>query len=296
VARTAVQTEGVFLCTRCVGSHGGRFFCGMVATDGICAWCGALATDVYQGEINEPQVARYGPFVFSTSLDLDIRNRVIYDTNGYYRDLGVDPHATRAEIRDRFTDIDGWSDEHLTYIARVLLNDDRRDVYDSTPLGDLYFDKYMAQSIEDEILASGQAVMADPDDPEYDDAKSIKKDLRSREDRHASAGPVDKDSLSDQTAKVPTWGYYTWRTFKPDFHGVLAEWRLQVALALRDRGVQTSADLSVGFVQDRDAPWAIRPIGHRLVIFLATSERPTSDHAHAVVESLTLAGHARPND
>lgn len=294
MARTAVQTEGLFLCESCVPSkYGGRFYCGALGTDGICAWCGRLSSQVYQRSIDDPQVARYGPFEFSTSLDLDIRNRIIYDTNGYYRDLGVDPRATKAEIRDRFAEIDGWSDERLTYIARVLLNDDRRDVYDSLAPGDIYFDKYVAQSIEEEILASGHALAADPEDPEYDPSKSIKKDLASREDRPASAGSLDKDSLSGQTASVPTWGYYTWRTFTEDFYGVLAEWRCQLALALREKGVRAS--LSVGFVQGRDAPWTIRPVGNRFVVFLAADEQPTSEHAQAAVASLILAGATRPN-
>lgn len=76
-----------------------------------------------------------GQVAFSTTLDLEPTRVIIWDTNGYYRSLGVSPYASRAEIRDAYLRLNGHRSHRLTIIVKTLLDRDTRARYDRTPLG-----------------------------------------------------------------------------------------------------------------------------------------------------------------
>lgn len=287
--------DPVFICDECGPVEGaliGRFYVGYIGADGICAWCGRLARNVYDSAVDEPQIGQWGEFEFSTSLELDIVRRIVYDPNGFYRCLGVPTDATREQIRTAYQLLEGWTDDRLTYAVKVLLNTERRARYDALEPGDFWFDPWLRQSIEEEVLRSGNAVAADPDDPNYDPSESVKADLDRREGKPLSEG-LDKDSWSDQNLSQPAWGHYVWRTMRVPTYD-LAQWRSELALAMREQGV--TARIAVGFARGTTTPFVIRPIGHRPVVFLGEGERPTKDLAAEAVKTLHLLGYTTTID
>ncbi|MFD7835562.1 hypothetical protein [Streptomyces sp. NPDC059761] len=65
-----------------------------------------------------------------------------HDVNGYYRDLGVTPNATRAQLMRAYRARAGETNPYLTYVFSQLLSRDIRKAYDATPLGRRFLDKY----------------------------------------------------------------------------------------------------------------------------------------------------------
>lgn len=91
-------------------------------------------------ETDAPRLLGDGPAQFSTSLALDLTPRVIWDTNGFYRALGLRPDASRADIRRAYIDHEGWRSVRLTKIVKLLLDRTLRRAYDRTPLGSFWAD------------------------------------------------------------------------------------------------------------------------------------------------------------
>jgi hypothetical protein len=271
-----------FLCNRCLNNapFTGQFLVGYPGCDGICNWCGSLAQTVCASEVNEPQVGAYGPFEFSMSVTVEVYRPHVWDVNRYYADLGVATDATRKEIRHRYQAVEGWASDRLTYIVKVLLDPERRAVYDAIQPGDFYFDKYLRRAVEERVLEDSGAWDTD-DLPE---GESLREDLDRRMDRPVSQAAdevVDKDALSRQTAlNQSRWGYYRWRTGCSG-ESVLGKWRCLLALAAREMGVTPT--LRVGLAGHLSGPWTVQPIGHRPVAFLGDGEQPTLEHARGVL-------------
>ncbi len=78
-----------------------------------------------------------GPCVASTSHDIE-RQPFCWDTNGFYRRLGLPPGAPRIEVARAYMDLDGHRSIPMTNAAEVLLNRRTKPLYDALPLGTLW--------------------------------------------------------------------------------------------------------------------------------------------------------------
>lgn len=83
-----------------------------------------------------------GPEVWSTCTDVAPIIVFKWDVNGYYRELGVHPDATRRELMQAYVACNGQESPRLTYCFKQLLNPKIRKEYDATPLGEPYLDEY----------------------------------------------------------------------------------------------------------------------------------------------------------
>ena len=104
-----------------------------------------------------PVLVGIGPVEFATTLALEAFPAIIWDVNGYYRDFGIGKKATRKEIKARYQELQGDSSVRLTMIASVLLNATERLRYDTTPLGEHYFDAEVEEAIRCLLYTSDAA-------------------------------------------------------------------------------------------------------------------------------------------
>ena len=76
---------------------------------------------------------------------MDIAVPEPFDVNGYYREIGVSPKATKAEIRDAILALP--PSYRVAAIARLLLNRKRRAAYDAAPFGSVYVDELFTENL-----------------------------------------------------------------------------------------------------------------------------------------------------
>lgn len=214
-------------------------------------------------------VVGHGPTDASTSLDLAIPLRQVWDANGYYRDLGISPDATRREIREAYQRLNGQESPRLTYIVKQLLDPEVRARYDATPLGSVFLDYEvetmlrLARVQQTAMLrAQGRAEEAEEIEA-LDFGESL--DTLIRRDKDEPAQP-------DQT--VWSWSYYLKGT-QPPLMGRerLRRWQELLVSALGRTGLRLR--LAVGFSGGMGPPWEVTWIGSQVVVFLRDDERPT---------------------
>lgn len=99
-----------------------------------------LLTKVAVQQTAQPRLVGDGPSEFSTCTSLEPSPRFVWDTNGFYRSLGVATDATRGEMARAYLARDGHSSVRLTHILTTLLDPYLRSRYDATPLGMLWAD------------------------------------------------------------------------------------------------------------------------------------------------------------
>lgn len=218
--------------------------------------------------MDEPHLVGWGPVEFSTSLEVMPFLRIVWDVNGYYRELGVSPDVTRREIREAYQKKRGWRSPRLTFIMTQLLDLDIRDRYDRSPIGSMFIDEY----VETFLRAKAAQEISE---------MRMKGLLSEAEFRELDLDPLDffaEDSnLSDQGSIVITpeewrWSYYLWgsdcddkerlRQWQELLIGTLGEWKEHHQLA-------------IGFVGNSNIPYEIRAVGYRKVVFLNDLEQPT---------------------
>lgn len=224
-----------------------------------------------------PHKIGYGEAACSSCVDLIPRRFVIWDTNGWYRELGVSTDASRLDLRRAYQAKEGWRSARLTHILKQLLDADVRARYDATPLGMKFRDKYV---IEDEWLQMKQAMcnkMAEfarlgyrglteedalrelqIDDPDFFSDFSIP-DLDPSEDR----GHDDR----------PPWGYayYLWESDADDTPR-LREWQETLISALANG--RDVVRFAVGFHGDESVAMKVEQVGYQTVVFLHEAEQP----------------------
>jgi hypothetical protein len=216
---------------------------------------------------DQPRLVGWGEVEFSTSLELVSPYRMVWDTNGYYRELGVKSRATRREIREAYQAKAGWRSTRLTYIVSMLLNAKTRAAYDRTPLGMFYVDDYVQdmwrrervrQVIE--LLRQGMKLEADrlsEEEPDWTPAENL------------SQGPssFEVDDYVDEWQ----WSFYQWGTYCMDMDR-LREWQHLLVSALGER--KEHHQIAVGF-SGQKGRWGVRTVGFRIVVFLDEDEQPS---------------------
>ena len=219
---------------------------------------------------SRPILVGFGPAEFSPSLAVDTFPSIVWDSNGYYRDLGLGVKASKTEIRDRYIELDGESSVRLTMIASVLLNDERRRKYDGTPLGSFFFDEEIESLIRSQIADEnlGRCVIHDEDpeddwlrdfDPTEEDISAFQAMLR-HDATHALTNP-----RRDQ------WSFYVHGVVHHDAEK-LAQWRAFLAMACYSSSIDPGP-LAVGFVPGSGC--VVARVGYRTVAFIGVQSDPS---------------------
>lgn len=282
---TKADLDYIRLCERCYVPSDGRWLCG-VTRPGPCSRCPSdQAFQVLLPEANEPRLeGNYAWPEFTTSVSVTPHrySRIVWDVNLYYRDLGVSPYATKAELREAYAIRDGSESARLTFVLKQLLNDEVRERYDATPLGQIFFDDEVAAEVRRRIAEEvAQSRLVAPDDGQ----PTVEIDLSHLMDRGFDFG-IDKQAKSEQseerTVKAADWGWYRWAS--PGVHQYrLSRWRALLAKSFSSRG--DVRKLSIG-LHNRPEPWIVREIGYRTVIFLAVDLEPDSELTDRIAEAL----------
>jgi hypothetical protein len=274
------------VCGRCLMNDPTmrRYQRGSITYTCPCFFCDGEACWLVDMKITQPRIVEHGVSpVFSTTCELQRFPVVVWDVNSYYHRLGVSPDATKVEIRKAYQAGGGPDNERLTYIVKVLLDDEKRALYDSLSLGELYIDKYIFdtqlerfQRAVAEELSKGEI---DPDTLEQPDMEELFDEVVE------SMGSVDRDRAAYQAAHS-AWGYYTWQSSCTDVER-LAEWRSLLTQAFWKRGVV--AELGVGFLganarreEDADVSYCEKQIDDVHVVLFSDTEEPNAALVDAI--------------
>lgn len=234
-----------------------------------------------------------GPVEFSTCTELrpdrTRRERPVWDTNGYYRLLGVSPDATRKALRIAYDRCGGPDDPRMTYALRVLLSERGRAYYDRVPLGEQMLDPEVRarRRSEDRLLWASSLMAMSPEER-----------TRAADSEEAFFRPdsaldfldfLDKDGGDAQHdpqayPALGGYGHYLWwvrprddaRAQRQD-EEKLARWRdalIRAASALHHK-----IRLAVGLHGGSES-YTARTVGKYLVAFVRVDLSPTeADHA-----------------
>lgn len=237
---------------------------------------------------------------FSTSGALLLRRPHVADVNGYYRALGVDPYATKAELRRAFTARGGPTSARLTYVLKQLLQDDVRAAYDATPLGSIFFDDVIAEAVRNRVTQEtadrrlAGDTLADADPEEVVEMAHL---------MGRAFSLIDRDSrrVEDGT-RHQRWAWYEWKVTNVTYSlGLVTRWRDMLVAVAQDCGL--AVRLAVGIFDWPPTPEEgkqvfVTPVGYRLVAFLHYAHEPTEHEAVEALHQLldhTVALNATPH-
>lgn len=237
---------------------------------------------------DDPMLQGSGPLEATTSRELSVVPAFIYDVNGYYRTLGIDPNAipkpTRANLRRAFYELQprGPEDEWITFCFQQLFNPVVRAKYDMSPFGSTFFDRFEADKAYKKAKAEALKKMQERGDDLLDD-DILSAEMKEIYDNMGMG--VDGDEDEDQDAPSPAFGYayYLWRTRlkRDDQVLVLGEWQSLLVSAFAEREVHIK--FAVGFHGRMAQSWLLARAGLREVFFLHHLETPTQELAQALV-------------
>jgi hypothetical protein len=215
-----------------------------------------------------PVLVGYGPVEASTTMALEAWPSIVWDTNLFYRDLGVHFRASRAAIRRAYQDLGGEANVRLTMIAGVLLNPEHRLAYDRVPLGRLYFDDEIEEALR--IAAATAAGETRAEGGEVD--SELLNDM-------LDAMREAPDYMDDSPAYVNRypWSYYLFRMpipteRTPDETERLDLWRAALISALwQIFPLDRPPTLAVGYFRSEPGEDDIRvaKVGFRVVCFMS---------------------------
>lgn len=245
--------------------------------------------DELQSRLSDPErpyLVGYGPADFSTSLALELYPSIIWDVNGYYRDLGVGVKANKRQLKEAYQRLEGWNSRRLTMILNILLNPKRRLLYDLAPFDSMYVDAEVDEFLRRQAVEAaaekrrnGEEIDPDEMQKKYESVSQSAEEMQDEAIRQ-----MQRDAYSE----LGSWSFYLWRTENRDIRQLsrLAEWRGLLAKHLNERWEGAPIRIGVGFFAgDEDA--AVAVVGLRAVVFLNEKTDPTDVVAcMAVVELL----------
>ena len=248
--------------------------------------------------LDRPVLVGDGPAECSTSVALVSHPLVIFDTNGYYRALGVDPRCSRKELRRAYMEKEGFRSDHLTYIMTVLCNPERRRKYDCTPLGALFVDMWIEEA---DLKRKAARIFADVveriarykqfgvDIDEHQAFEELDAEGRWNDDEEDFIEALDTFVIKRQYGDPSgwNWSFYTWRVEHHQVE-VLQKWQEALVSAL---SVQRPLHrFAVGIYDGHQGSWSVQQVGLRTVIFLSEEADPVYDvYAEEVARTLSPA-------
>ena len=240
------------------------------------------ATYGYGYDETRPRLEGAGPAECSSCTALSVLPGVIWDVNGYYRELGVSPHATRRELREAYMAKDGQSSARLTYIMKQLVNREIRFAYDCVPLGEVFVDAYVAEALKREAMKRKSKRMQDLHDAGADmdrvDPEGVERDVYAEMGFDESffdtpSETVDGDIGSGQDQPRPadrfSYAYYLYRVhswISPEDIKRLGDWQRFLVTAFAREGI--THQFSVGFHGNSPHRWLFTAVGARKAFLL----------------------------
>ena len=209
----------------------------------------------------------WGPDRWSTSTALVPVERVCHDVNGYYRELGVDWRATKAELKEAYVALDGPNNARLTY--------------DRCRKGEVFLDDYTEEDLKaraaressERSVRLGTPVSSDDvleewgyvtlDEEEVDNVRATRQDQRRRR------------------AAEWNYSYYAWKTRSfVQNEARLQEWQELLSAEAARRG--TSPEMGIGVTSDptvSDQAFMMDYVHEKPVLFFSTECEPTAEIA-----------------
>lgn len=223
-----------------------------------------------------------GPLSWSTSTALVVPERVCWDVNGYYQELGVHWRATRRELMKAYQAKDGQRSPRLTYVFKQLLNTETREAYDRMPRGEVFLDAYTDAELKQKAHreASRRAEKGSPISAEevLDEwGYAILPD-----DGVDSVSPIRKDHL--RPGGTPwEYSFYAWKTssYLPD-EDTLRRWQELLSTAATRYGVHP--EMTIGMTALSDQPFMLENVNGTPVVFFSESTTPELSVADTVIE------------
>lgn len=238
------------------------------------------ATDRTTIDPERPFLVGVGPAEFSTSVAIEPWPSIIWDTNLFYRDMGVHPKVDRKRIKQAYLNNRGHEDKRLTMIASVLLSPLRRLTYDLVPLGSLFFDDEIEEAVRRAAAAEASGVRAGGD--EVDEQA-----LNDKIDQMRITPPGEMDELPEREDRYQ-WSYYLYKSGHDDTEK-LSLWRSEIIRVLHESGVDKPPRLGIGYMSSNDPSEKIRvlQIGFRVVILIDEQASIEVDHLSDIVSSFS---------
>lgn len=192
-----------------------------------------MSFDPYADLLSTAIIEGKGPLECSTSVAVERWPSIVWDPNGYYRELGVLPQATRRELREAYQALGGQHSQRLTYIMHQLLDPEVRAAYDATPSGSMFLDDYLAEELRrrsareishrrGQALARGDIMSEEPlEVVDWDDVIG------------QTDGLPPEQGPGEHHASKPTWGYSYLRIDDARMDSDLARrWQYELVVAL----------------------------------------------------------------
>jgi len=239
----------------------------------------ARESTIVLGHTINPLLVGNGPETCSTVTELMLHPTIIWDVNSYYGLLGVKNYrATKKELREFFTEINGHSSPMITNAFKQLINPEIRREYDATPLGQRYMnDPYIQEEIK-------QAAQKEANKRQKDGQDVSAKDVLNEQGFDVEdEEPVEGPEEVSETEEIPDepedefegfeegwdYAYYLWKSIaiieKP-----LALWQRAVHANLVKEGA--ILHFGVGWRGDAEAQyWTIKKVNNVWVVFLSES-------------------------
>lgn len=250
-----------------------------------------------------------GPVTWSCSRTLAVRRPVVYDVNGYYRELGVKHDANRRELREAYQAQDGQSSPRLTYVLRQLLDPVVREAYDRSPLGRPFLDDYVEDTVKRQ--AAREAQKRTSQTGSFTSAEQVLGDWGYiLLDDDGDGEPLDtvasvrQDQGSQAVATTPRWGYasYAWQTtsYLRD-EATLVAWQAALTRVADARGL-SQPNLAIGTTAMSEVCIMLDEYHGQHVAFFPEEAEPSDqiagealDAFHALLDSPTHSPTVDPN-
>lgn len=260
-----------------------------------------------------------GPSTRSTCLQVERWPSIVWDVNGYYHALGVGFRATRKQLLRAYTQLNGQENAYLTYIFKQLLDEDVRREYDACPLGSVYIDQYVMETLKqrardaakymshlghmvtpEEVLEDwGFKVVdegdlpAEMDNAQVEDTSEVDTPKETGEDEHARQ--------AEEPEEWP-YSYYVWklrhRENVPARNGrAMRLWQEAIVKAAQKRGVSIAFAVGVMGGQSESSRLMTMSVDGATVVFISTEATDVfgsidgiDELAHTAIDRLTTSG------
>ena len=235
--------------------------------------------------VNEPRLAHAGAaHTFSTGAEIQPWPLAVWDVNGYYRDLGCRPGASRTELIKAYQALGNDPPARQTYCLKQLLDPEIRAKYDSCQLGELFFDEELKAIVmrraKQEAARAIKEGRASEEDVESMDLSDVLNSIIDMLDSPATTGKDERPTADG------LWGYFLWRSARSETEP-LGRWRVMLSEVMWERGRIES--LGVGYVGG-EIPWVVDQVGEVTVVFLSDSTEPTRALAEAAAHHIISRG------
>jgi hypothetical protein len=247
---------------------------------------------------DKPFLAGKGAPECSSSVGLALFPDVIWDVNGYYRELGFSfpfRGITRKDLRVAAYRMGADTSVRLNFVLRQLLDHSVRHEYDCAPLGRPYMDGWIEEAMRlGAQREAGRRTMRDGSVTSSDEVLDEWGMVGLTDEEHADLERKKEEERKRQImlGKTWRWSYYLWRSSEYDPQR-LGEWQSLLVSEFARRGVRFK--FSVGYFGDQPQSWVFVVVGRRFAILLNEGQAATAELAATAVATV-LKEHTTDTD